>query len=74
MGGKIFSKVSTAPVTYLYTKFGRAGVALFNQVLCTGYEVGEGVLLVEIFAIFVPFPPHLASPSDVSNGIDKASV
>ena len=53
---------------------GWTGPFLLHQVLSTGYEVCEGVLLVEVLAILIPAAPHFSPTPHMGQGEDKAPV
>ena len=45
----------------------RSGDTSFNEMFCGTDEVGEGVLLLQQLAAFVPHPPHFAAAADVGH-------
>ena len=47
---------------------------LVDEQLTAGDEVGEGVLLLEQLAVFVPLFAEVASAADLGDGEDEAAV
>src|SRR5215211_1977316 len=52
----------------------RRGVAALNQIVRTGHEVSERVLLRQKLSLVVPTAPQFAAAADMGNGIDYAPI